>query len=116
MKLIRSIPGVPSATPAHENRASNVPSHAVDRGVDRGPLGEVDLDRGHPGPGDRGEVHHDHLGAGGLHHLGGGGTHTGRTTDDEDALAVVSEDIEGTHVDLLSCQWGLHVRVRRRRR
>ena len=74
----------------------------VDGGVDRGLLGEVQVDGLGAGEGDLGEVHHHDLGAGVERQLGGGGTHSGGTTDDEHALAIESECVELRHV-WISC-------------
>ena len=97
MKLILSMPGVPSATPAQENSASTGPPQLVERGVDRVLLGQVDVDGLDARQGDLGEVHDHDVGAGVLHQLGGGGAHAGGTADDERALAVVPECVEQTH-------------------
>ena len=75
MKLIFSMFGVPSATPAHENSASTGPRALVERGVDRRLLAEVHVDRLRARQLDLGEVHHHDLGARVLHELGDGRAH-----------------------------------------
>ena len=70
------------------------PTALVDRGVDGGLLGQVDVDGLGAGQLHLGEVHHDDLGAGVLHQLGRGRAHTGGAPDNEDSLPVVAECIE----------------------
>ena len=96
MKLIFSMPGVPSATPAQEKQRVDRAAALVDRGVDRRLLGQVDVDGLGARQRDLGEVHDHDLGAGVLHQLGGGGPHAGGAADDEGALAVVPERVEQT--------------------
>ena len=98
MKLMRSMPGVPSATPAHESSASIGPPHSSSAASIELLLGQVDVDGLGAVEGDLGVVHDHDLGAGVLGQLGGGGAHAGGAADDEDALAVVAEGIEQAHV------------------
>ena len=62
-----------------------------ERGVDRGRLAQVHLDRLRAGQLHLGEVHHHDLGARVLHELGYGRAHTGGTAHDERTLAVVAK-------------------------
>ncbi len=61
MKLIRSMPGVPSATPAQEKSASTGPPHSSTAESIEDLLGEVEMDRGDPVTRDLGTIHHHHL-------------------------------------------------------
>ena len=91
MKLIFSIPGVPSAAPAHENSASIGPPHSSSASVDARLVAQVEVDRLHTGERHRREVHHHDLGAEVLHELGGGRAHSGGAAHDQRPLAVVAE-------------------------
>ena len=91
MKLIFSMPGVPSADAGAGEQRVDRAAALVDRGVDARLVAEVEVDRLDALEGDRREVHHDDLGAEVLHQLRGRGTHAGGTTDDQRSLAVVAE-------------------------
>ena len=73
----------------------------LERGVDRGTVAEVDLDRLRDVELDRREVHHHDLGAERADGLRRGRAHAGRATDDEHALAVVAEPVDVGHCFLL---------------
>ena len=64
------------------------------RGVDRGPLGQVDVDGLGSGEFHLGEIHDDHLGTGILGQLGCGGPHAGGAADNEDPLPVIAKCVE----------------------
>jgi hypothetical protein len=49
MKLIRSMPGVPSATPAQDSSSVHRSAALIDGAVDRRLFGQVDVDRLGPG-------------------------------------------------------------------
>jgi hypothetical protein len=116
MKLIFSMFGVPSSTPAHENG----PAALVDGRVDRRLVGQVDVDGLDALEVERGVVHDHDLGPRVEEQLGGGPAHAGGTTDDEGALPVVTECIEERHGGFLVLVGGgsgvVPGIVRRRRR
>ena len=91
MKLIFSMPGVPSATPAQEKSAWIGPPHSSTA------ASMLALSRRSrwialtPGQRDLGVVHDHDLGAEVLHELGGGGAHPGGAADHQGPLAVVAE-------------------------
>ena len=103
MKLIRSMPGVPSATPAQENRASTGPPHSATAASIEALSDMSTLHRLHAVEGDLGPVHHDHLGAGVPDQLGGRRAHAGGAADDDRPLALVAEGVEQRHVCVLPC-------------
>ena len=76
----------------------------VDGAVDRGGVGEVDLDGLGAGQVDVGVVHHHDLGAGVLHQLGRRRTHAGGSAHHEHSLAVVPKRVEGAHC-MFSSDW-----------
>ena len=97
MKLMRSMPGVPSATPAHENSACTGPPHSstaasIEALSERSSWIAFDARQRH-----RGAVHHDDLRARILRELGDRRAHAGGATDDERSLAVVPECVEQRH-------------------
>ena len=97
-KLIFSIPGVPSATPAHENNASTRPPHSsTAASIDALSARLTVIVPAIAGDVHRGEVHRHHFGTGVDQQAGGGVAHPGGGTDDHDALAVVAEQIEQGH-------------------
>ena len=82
-----------SDTGAGEERVDR-PAALLDRAVDRGGVGEVDLDGLDAGEADVGVVHDHDLGAGVLHQLGRGRAHAGGAADHEHSLAVVPKCVE----------------------
>ena len=94
MKLMRSMPGVPSATPAHENSACTGPPHSsTAASIDALSARSSEIALA-PASVTVGAVHDHDLGAGVLHELGDGGAHAGGAADDQNPLAVVPERIE----------------------
>ena len=71
MKLIFSMPGVPSATPAQENSASTGPPHSSMAASIEAVSARSTWIAFDAGQRDLGEVHDHDLGAGVLHQLGG---------------------------------------------
>ena len=94
MKLILSIPGVPSATPAHENSACTGPPHSSTAASIEAFSARLTWMALAPGELHLGEVHDDDLGAGRLGQLGRGGPHAGGAPDNEDPLPVVAKCVE----------------------
>ncbi len=97
MKLMRSMPGVPSATPAHEKSASTGPpssptAASIDALSARSSLTAFAPSRRHLGA-----VEDDDLGAGVLDDLGDRGTHAGGAADHGGTLALVGERVEQAH-------------------
>ena len=97
MKLIFIRSVVPSATPAAENTAWMGPLDLLERGVDRGGVAQVDLDRLGDVVVHRRVVQHDDFGAEFGGRLGGRRAHAGRTADNERALTVVAQPIDNRH-------------------
>ena len=97
MKLIFSMPGVPSATPAHENSAWTGPPHSSTAASIDALSARSSWIAFTPSRVTGGAVHHDDLGAGVLDQLGGGGAHAGGAADDQGPLAVVAERVEQAH-------------------
>ena len=98
MKLILSIPGVPSATPAQENSAWTGPPHSSTAASIDALSARLTWIALTPGERDLGVVHHHDLGAGVLDQLGDRRAHAGGAADDQRPLAVVPERIEQRHV------------------
>ena len=98
MKLIFSMPGVPSATPAHEKSAWTGPPHSSTAASIEAVSARLTWMALAPAQLDLGEVHHHDLGAGVLHQLGRRRAHAGGAADHEDALAVVPKCVEQCHV------------------
>ena len=94
MKLIFSMPGVPSATPAHDNSASTGPPHSAMAWSIESRSARFTWMAVAPGQRDLGEVHDHDLGSGALEQLGGRRPHAGGAADDDGALAVIAECIE----------------------
>ena len=103
MKLMRSMPGVPSATPAHENNACTGPPHSSTAASIDALSERSSCDRLHAGERDLGAVHHHDLGARVLRQLGGRRAHAGGATDHQCSLALVAEGVEQAHQLLSTC-------------
>ena len=86
MKLIRSMPGVPSATPAHARSACTGPPHASTAASIDAFSARFEPDRLDAAERHLGVVHHDDVGAGVERQLGGRGAHAGGAADDETRL------------------------------
>ena len=94
MKLMRSMPGVPSATPAHENSASIGPPHSSTAASIEALSARSSSMALAPASVTGCAVHHDDLGARVLHELGDRRAHAGGAADDQRPLAVVAECVE----------------------
>ena len=116
MKLIFSMPGVPSATPAHENSASTGPPHSSTAASIEAVSARFTWMAFAPASVDLGAKSITTTSApASCTSSAAARTHAGGTTDDEHALAVVAERIEKAHVSSSWRDW-MVVHVRRRRR
>ena len=113
MKLILSMPGVPSATPAQENSAWTGPPHSSTAASMDALSARLTWMALTPGRVTSAKSMTTTSAPGVLGELGGRGAHAGRTTDDEDSLAVVPKCVEERHV-IFSSEVGMVIRRRRR--
>ncbi len=105
MKLIFSMPGVPSATPAQENRAwTGPPSWSSAWSIEPLSARLTWMNLAPSSEGSAMSMNH-HLGAGVLRQLGRGRPHARGATHHERTLALVPECVEHTHIHcLLACR------------